>query len=116
MRHFANFGMAETVGKEFLREYGTKLAPVGGVVLGSMIGSRLARNPEAEKAYDSLDSYYFNNEGRIPDDQLLKNVTEKEADLNAKYDNYRTKNNVRALAGAGVGLLGGLALSRRLSK
>jgi hypothetical protein len=120
MRHFANFGMAGTVGKELLREYGTKLAPVGGAILGSMVGSRLSKNPEAEKAYDSLDSYYFNNEGRIPDDQLLKNITEKENALNAKYDNYRSKNNGRALAGAGigagVGLLGSLALSRKLGR
>jgi hypothetical protein len=50
----------------------------------------------------------------------LKNITEKENALNAKYDNYRSKNNGRVLAGAGigagVGLLGSLALSRKLGR
>ncbi len=116
MRHFANFGMAGAVGKEFLRTYGSIVAPVGGALLGANIGSRIASNPEADKAYDAVDRYYFNNEGRIPDEQLLKTVTEREASLNEKYGDYRKKNNTRALIGTSVGLLGGLALSRKLGR
>ena len=116
MKHFANFGAIGTVGKEFLKTYGSIVAPVGGAVLGGTVGSRIASNPEADKAYDAVDGYYFNNEGRIPDEQLLKTVAERESALNDKYGDYRKKNNTRALIGTGVGLLGGLALSRRLSR
>ena len=89
---------------------------VGGGLLGGYVGGNLKLNRDAEKEYDSLDGYYFNNEGRIPDEQLLKTVTEREAALNAKYDNYRAKNNKRALIGTGVGLLSGLALSKGLNR
>jgi hypothetical protein len=89
---------------------------IGGGVLGGYVGGNLKLNREAEKEYDALDGYYFNNEGRIPDEQLLKTVTEREAALNSKYDNYRNKNNRRALIGTGVGLLSGLALSKGLNR
>jgi len=89
---------------------------VGGGLLGGYVGGRVKRDPNAEKDYDSLDKYYFNNEGKVPEEELLKTVTEREANLNTKHDNYRSKNNKRALIGAGVGLLGGLALSKGLNR
>lgn len=89
---------------------------VSGSLLGGYVGGKIKRDPVAEKEYDALDKYYFANEGKVPEEQLLKTVTEKESALNSKYDNYRSKNNNRALIGAGVGLLGGLALSKGLNK